>query len=192
MNVKLFVENDLIGQYISKENESSVDFKLTTENSLTDEQADAIHAVHRVMNHIQTVIDLPAVQKWCAENQAKAMLFGSRTKNLQRKDSDLDVIVFANETIQKQQIPNYLETHHGEFQTFLKQPIKLDFKLDTCDTDCYAGFTYTGKNEIPEELDYIFAWDDIPSFIYIEHDFITFDITSISDVLDGDEFKKNH
>lgn len=72
----------------------------------------------------------------------------------------------------------------------MKKSIKLDSKLNTSDADFYGGFTYTGE-PLPEEgLDFVFYWDDIPSYITIDHKGISLEVNSMEDTFQENAFRE--
>lgn len=146
--------------------------------------------IYQSVKHINEIIDLKQVQLWCKHFESDVIIFGSRTRGHQREKSDLDIMIFPNQNIPLDEIPSFLEEHHKIIKSFLKEPIELDLKLNTSDLDVYGGFTYTGEELPTEELDFIFEWSDIPSYIMVDQDKIRFEIADTELAFDGDTFAK--
>lgn len=189
LKVRLNVEWEYGGVFSPYIKEKRGDINFIWGNKLSEEQR---QSVHKVILHLGEIIDLEKVQQWTVKNHAEVMIFGSRTRGHQRENSDLDVMILPEEKIEWEKVETFLDKNYHKFQTFLKKDIELDFKLNTSTSDQYAGFTYTGKSLPEEELDFIFDWYNIPSYLSVNRNRIAFQIVDKQLTFNGDVFAKRY
>lgn len=138
--------------------------------------------VDTVINNINQILNLNGLKKWCEKSDVgELIIFGSRTTLLNRKDSDLDIMVSSYQ-IEGVTEDNFIKVQRNAinklFHSFgayvLDKSIELDFKLNISQDEDYYGITYLEEIDDCGEVDFCFQAGDIPSYISITKDKIAF------------------
>lgn len=168
---------------------------LNEEQILTKGQQETVELV---MKNISNIIDMDNLKAWCKKNEVKeVIIFGSRTRLQEKEDSDLDIMIVNCPEIKNMDSSNYIRKQrevinnlYGSFlDCILDKSIELDFKLNTSCDDAYYGITFGTDDSEDGEVDFYFSWEDIPSYISVTEDDISFTfMVDLSDVFDGDVF----
>lgn len=146
------------------------------------ETTDLREVVNKASLNISKVIDIEALKAWSRKEDLEIMFFGSRVRLQEKKDSDLDIMVFGREEANINEAEK--DTIYKTIKSFvLDERIDLDVFLNLSTADDLYG-VYLGKDYSDEHYcDYGYYYRDIVSCIHITKDECYYEILdSLEDI----------